>query len=103
VIDDERLGELLRAGEIVRLSPEEKEQVLALVTTVEIEGASFPGGPVLLCHDDGLAALELDPPSRWYLRPLAGEDEARAFLARRREEHDRQWDGCGCRIDYESR
>ena len=103
MIDEARLSDLLDRGKIVRLTPVEREEAEALLEVVKIPGSGFVGGPTLVRLGDRLAALERAlPDEEWVLRPLADEDDARAFLARRREEHDRMWDGCGCRIDYDS-
>jgi hypothetical protein len=102
MMDDDRLSEILESGEIAWITPAEGAEVASLAEVVEINGASFDGGPTLLRHRGRLAALEEARADAWVLRPLDGEDEARSFLERRSIEYDRMWDGCGCRIDYES-
>ncbi len=87
-------------GETARLTASEREDILALADPVDMPEAGFIGGPVILRLRSRLAALEQAGPDAWALRPLAGEQEVRAFLERRREELDRMWDGCGCSIDY---
>jgi len=101
MIDEARLSDLLARGDIVWISPGERDEVEALAEVVEIPGATFAGGPVILRTGDRLAALEQGRADAWVLRPFEDETGARTFLARRREEYDRMWDGCGCRIDYE--
>ena len=101
-MDASRLLHLLERGEIAWITPSEGAEAAALAEVVTIPGASFAGGPTLLRHGGRLAALEEARADAWALRPLADEDEARSFLERRRAEYDRMWDGCGCRIDYES-
>ena len=100
-MDDARLSGLLERGRVVRLTAIEHEVVLALVTIVEDPSTGVTGGPTLVRHRDHLAALEQARPDSWVLRPLADEDEARAFLDRRREEYDRMWDGCGCPVNFD--
>ncbi|MEN8151773.1 MAG: hypothetical protein ABFS86_18295 [Planctomycetota bacterium] len=89
-------------GDVAWITPAEGASLTDAAEVVTIDGVSFPGGPTLLRLGGRLAALEQAEADRWALRPLADEDEARAFLERRREEYDRMWDGCGCRIDYEN-
>jgi hypothetical protein len=100
-MDAARLSDLLERGDIVRITPEERERVLELAADFEIPGERYTGRPTLIRHEGRLAALEEVSRESFALRPLADEDEARAFLKRRRDEFDRMWDGCGCKIDYD--
>jgi hypothetical protein len=99
-MDAHRLAEILREDAIVRLNPEQHAAVASLVTPEPDLQLGFPCDLSIVRREGQLAALERSRPDEWVLRPLATEDEARAFLERRRQEYDRMWDGCGCAIDY---
>ena len=100
-MDEARLTDLLRDEELVSLTAAEREELMALVTVLELPGPTYQGAPTFIRHHSRMAALELAQPDRWVLRPLADEAAAQAFNERRRDEHDRMWDGCGCKIDYD--
>ncbi len=96
-----QLTHLLQAGQIVSITAGEREELMALVTILELPNSSYPGAPTFIRHHSRVAALEQAEPDRWVLRPLADEAEAQAFSERRQDDHDRMWDGCGCKIDYD--
>ena len=47
-----------------------------------------------------MAAVEAPSKAARVARLLGGEAEVRAFVAKRLEEYERMWDGCGVKIDY---
>ncbi len=100
-MDEARLTDLLRDEEIVNLTAGEREELMALVTVLELPTPTYRGAPTFIRHHSRVAALEQAQPDRWVLRPLADEAEVQAFSERRQDDHDRMWDGCGCKIDYD--
>jgi hypothetical protein len=50
----------------------------------------------------GLAAVEEPAPDQRVVRLLGDQDAARHFVTDRLASYERMWDGCGCRIDYDS-
>ena len=70
----------------------------------EVEAhATGLGSDLLLLRgpNEGWFALEEPSDDARVLRRLLDEEEAHRFVARRLEQYERMWDGCGCRIDYD--
>ncbi len=99
-MDEATLKSAHEAGEVLRLSRDEWEVIARLLEVIETHPA-LPGSELLLVRfDSRLAAVEQPRGDEWAVRPLSGMTEAREFIRRRQAEHDRMWNGCGCRIDY---
>ena len=67
---------------------------------VERHATGVAGDLVIVRVGAELAAVEEPRPDERVVRRLAGDDEARRFVAQRMEEYERMWDGCGCKIEY---
>lgn len=90
----------VRAGGIVPLSAEAWEGLSAHVEILERHPTQLAGDILIVQLEGDLAAVESPSREARVVRPLAGPEEARAFLAKRMEEYERMWDGCGVKVDY---
>ena len=91
----------LAAGQTLALTVTEWEALRGGFEPVEAH-ATGVAGDLLLLHGPNEALFALEEPSddTRVLRRLADREAARRFVARRLEQYERMWDGCGCRIDY---
>ena len=94
------LNERLRAGGIVPLSATEWEELSRNAEVVERHATQLAGDLLIVRLEDELAAVESPSRDARVVRPLAGPEEARTFVAKRLEEYERMWDGCGVKVDY---
>ena len=96
----EELEEKVAAGGTVPLSASDWESLAAAFPEVERHDTQLAGD--LLIVEMGGALVAVEQPSRdaRVARLLGGKQEAAAFVARRREEYERMWDGCGVKVDY---
>jgi len=82
------------------LTPEELEALLARAEVLE-ERDTHLCGPIRILRLEGrIHVQETTDRGLDLLHRMDSLDAARAFLARRLEDYDRMWDGCGCKIDY---
>jgi len=92
--------ERVRGGEIVTLTPEDLEELLARVELI-FEEDTYLSNEIRILRFDGLVLLqEYANKSRIILRVLPSIEDAQAFVAKRLESYERMWDGCGCKIAY---
>ena len=96
---DELIGRL-DAEMIVRLTTSDWNDLARDFEELERHATGMAGDLLVIRIQGGLAAVEQPSPGERVVRRLADPDEAHQFVARRLEEYERMWDGCGCRIDY---
>ena len=89
-----------RTTGIVPLSAEEWGAFSDKVELVERHPTQLAGDLLIVRLEGDLAAVESPSRDARVVRRLAGPEEARAFVAKRMEEYERMWDGCGVKVDY---
>lgn len=94
------LLEEVRAGGIVPLSADAWDALSEDVEILERHPTQLAGDILIVRLEGGLAAVESPSRDARVVRPLAGPEEAGAFIAKRMEEYERMWDGCGVKVDY---
>lgn len=87
-------------GGTVPLSAREWEEIAPEFPVEERHPTQLAGDLLIIRFDDGLAAVEAPSRDARVARFLGGPEEARAFVAKRMEEYERMWDGCGVKVDY---
>lgn len=92
--------EAVSLGGTLPLDRAEWEELAPYFQEVERHGTQLAGDLVILRIRAGLVAVEAPSRDARVARFLGGMDEARAFVARRMEEYERMWDGCGVKVDY---
>ena len=98
----EALAAALDRRQILRLTAEEWEEIAHTATVIETHPTGVRGDLVIVRLHRHLAAVESPQPDERTVRPLDDEDQAREFVRDRLAQYERMWDGCGCRIDYDS-
>jgi len=99
--DGPGFGELIELG--IRRLP--RGEATELCSGLEPEG-SIDGmnGPIdMYGLERGWMVVEPVPGGDRVLRFFISRADAEGFMNRRMEQFDRLWDGCGCRIDYDSK
>jgi len=91
-----RLGD----GRPVPLSSQEWEDVSHHFPLEERHPTQLAGDLLIVRTEDGLMAIEAPSRDARVARLLGGQEEVREFVARRLEEYERMWDGCGVKVDY---
>jgi len=87
---------------IVSLERDAWEAVAGQFEEIE-RHATFIGGDLIIIQlDSGFAAVEQPESEKRVIRRLPDSDAVRRFVDQRRQEYDRMWDGCGCKINYYS-
>ena len=94
------LNEKVRAGGIVPLSATEWKELSRNAEVVERHATQLAGDLLIVRLEDDLAAVESPSRDARVVRRLADPEEAKSFVAKRLEEYERMWDGCGVKIDY---
>ena len=87
-------------GGTVPLTASEWEELAHRFPVVERHPTQLAGDLLIVGLDDALVAVESPSRDARVARLLGGEDQARAFVARRMEEYERMWDGCGVKVNY---
>jgi hypothetical protein len=90
----------LERGHLIELSEDEWRALEPKVRVRESHDTGQGGALLVVEAPRTLAAVEIPSPGKRVIRPLAGDEEARAFVAERLDTYERMWNGCGCRIDY---
>ncbi len=90
----------LSSGGTVPLSAREWEDLAADFPVEEKHPTQLAGDLFIVWVGQELAAVEAPSRDARVARLLGGVEEARAFVARRMEEYERMWDGCGVKVDY---
>jgi hypothetical protein len=92
--------EKVAAGGPVPLSAEEWEALSPSFPEVERHNTQLAGD--LIIAQVGEKHMAVESPSRdaRVVRLLGSAEEARAFVAKRMEEYERMWDGCGVKVEY---
>jgi hypothetical protein len=96
----DELNERLRTAGIVPVSAEDWGAFSDGVEVVERHPTQLAGDLLIVRLEGGLAALEAPSRDARVVRRLSGPEEARTFVAKRMEEYERMWDGCGVKVDY---
>ena len=90
----------LALGGTVPLSAKEWGDLEAHFPVEERHQTQLAGELLIVRFEGNLAAVEAPSRDARVARFLGGREEARAFVARRMEEYERMWDGCGVKVDY---
>jgi hypothetical protein len=90
----------VRGGGTVPLSAEKWKELSQEFPVVERHQTQLAGELLIVSLGDDLMAVEAPSREARVVRLLGGKDEARAFVAKRMEEYERMWDGCGVKVDY---
>ncbi len=88
------------AGGIVPLSRSEWETIAPEFTVLERHPTQLAGDLLIVDVDGVPVAVEAPSRDARVARPLGGAETIRTFVAKRMEEYERMWDGCGVKIDY---
>jgi hypothetical protein len=99
----EELKEKVLQGGTVPLSAAEWEEVAHHFPLVERHPTQLAGDLLIVELEEELVAVESPSRDARVARLLGGEEAARAFVAKRMEEYERMWDGCGVKVDYYAR
>jgi hypothetical protein len=94
------LNERVGSGGIVPLSAGEWEGFSDKVEVVERHPTQLAGDLLIVRLEGELAAVESPSRDARVVRRLVDLEEVRAFVAKRMEEYERMWDGCGVKVDY---
>jgi len=84
----------------VPLTAEEWAGLSAHFEVMEKHETQLAGDLLIVRCPEGLVAVEAPSRHARVARLLGGKEEARAFVAKRMEEYERMWDGCGVKVDY---
>ena len=90
----------LSLGGTVPLSDREWTDLSEHFPVEERHQTQLAGELLVISFGGGLAAVEAPSRNSRVARYLGGPEDARAFVARRLEEYERMWDGCGVKVDY---
>lgn len=96
----DELIERVEATGIVPLSGAEWAECSEGVEIVERHPTQLAGDLLIVRLGGGLAAVESPSRDARVVRRLSDPEEARTFVAKRMEEYERMWDGCGVKVDY---
>ena len=96
----EEFRKKLSDGGTVPLSAREWEELSEHFPVEERHATQLAGDLLIVRAGKDLAAVEAPSRDARVARLLGGKDEARAFVARRMDEYERMWDGCGVKVDY---
>ena len=96
----EEFEERLAAGGTVPLSAQEWEELSPHFPVEEKHPTQLAGDLLIVRVGSDLAIVEAPSRDARVARSLGGAEEAKAFVAKRMEEYERMWDGCGVRVDY---
>jgi len=96
----EEFREKVGDGGIVPMSRAEWEGIASSFPEVERHNTQLAGDLIIVRAGDALVAVEAPSRDARVARALGGPEEARAFVARRMEEYERMWDGCGVKVEY---
>jgi len=96
----EEFNRRLKLGGTVPLSAREWRELADHFPVEERHHTQLAGELLIVRFGGGLAAVEAPSRDARVSRYLGGPEEARAFVARRMEEYERMWDGCGVKVDY---
>ena len=96
----EKFRTVLSEGGTVPLSAQEWEDLAPDFPVEERHPTQLAGDLLIVRVGGDLAAVESPSRDARVARLLGGEDEARAFVAKRMGEYERMWDGCGVKVDY---
>ena len=96
----EEFKERVAGGGTVPLSAAAWEEIAGGFPEVERHNTQLAGDLIIIRVGEALAAVEAPSRDARVARLLGGEAEARAFVAKRMEEYERMWDGCGVKVEY---
>ncbi|UCD23008.1 MAG: hypothetical protein JSW51_08020 [Gemmatimonadota bacterium] len=98
----EQLEQQLSDASLVQLTAEEWTGIAGEFELVERHRTSVAGDLLIVRGKIELFAVEQPTPETRVARVLSDIPEASRFVAERMDQYERMWDGCGCRIDYNS-
>jgi len=99
-VTHETFLEALATGGTVPLSAEEWD-ALAPHYHVHARHRTQLAGDLLIVRTElGLVAVESPSREARVARVVGDPDAADAFVAKRMDEYERMWDGCGVKVDY---
>ena len=87
-------------GGTVPLSAEEWTEFSQSFPLEERHQTQLAGELLILRFGEAFLAVESPSRGARVARTLGGLEDVRAFVARRMEEYERMWDGCGVKVDY---
>ncbi len=90
----------LARGGTVPLSAPEWEALSPHFSVEERHQTQLAGELLIVRSGDALIAIESPSRDARVARVLGDESAATAFVAKRMEEYERMWDGCGVKVDY---
>jgi hypothetical protein len=96
----EEFLEKLAAGGPVPLSAEEWEALSPSFPEVERHNTQLAGDLIITRMGEKHMAVESPSRDARVARLLGSAEEARTFVAKRMEEYERMWDGCGVKVEY---
>ncbi|MBD3278093.1 MAG: hypothetical protein GF388_07325 [Candidatus Aegiribacteria sp.] len=100
VLEEAKLA-ALRRGKVVEYSPDTlRERSHGLEELSRVDGMN--GEIVLLKLGSEWLVREPSPRDSHLLRLFRSREDAQSFIDGRMAQFERMWDGCGCRIDYDS-
>jgi predicted aminopeptidase len=92
--------EKMAAGGPVPLSAEEWVALSSSLPEVERHNTQLAGDLIIVRAGEKHIAVESPSRDARVARLLGSAQEARAFVAKRLEEYERMWDGCGVKVEY---
>jgi len=90
----------LGMGGTVPLSAKEWGEIAHRFPVEEQHPTQLAGDLLIVRVGSDLVAVETPSRDARVARILGGPEEAHVFVAKRMEEYERMWDGCGVKIDY---
>jgi hypothetical protein len=99
--DVDRLLAVLKTDGMIRISSADSQLMVSGMDKLK-SVPGFNGNMVLYGSPEMKVLVEPVPGGDRVLRLFRSEDEADQFIQKRLEQFDRMWDGCGCKIDYDS-
>ncbi len=90
----------LEAKRIVVVDESRWKTIAPTLAVTERYRTVGPDDLLIIQTTDGHAAVEKPDQSTRVVRLFSNSDEKDRFVARRQEQYELFWDGCGCRIDY---
>lgn len=90
----------LATGGTVPLTADEWGSLAEDFPVQERHRTQLAGDLLIIEVGKDLAVVEAPSKGARVARLLGGPDDAKAFVAKRMDEYERMWDGCGVKVDY---
>ena len=91
----------LDRGLIIRLPILEWAALEGAFPLIEEHDTLLKGILVVRARPNGFLVVEEPAPGERAVRPLGTLEEVQRFVAERLVTHERMWNGCGCKVDYD--